>query len=206
MTRLILTRHGRSEANLTHVFAGHTDAPLSPLGKEQAELLARRLYETEKIDVIYASDLSRTVETARPTAERFGLPIKTDPALREIFAGAWENLTFDELMQKYRVDRERWTLDLPNARCTGGESVREVAVRMECALRRIAEENEGKTVLISTHWTPLYCAFSFATGTPLEKIRTLPQPTNCSITIIHYENGKFTPVVINDDAHIPSYS
>lgn len=206
MTRLILTRHGRSEANLTHVFAGHTDAALSPLGKEQAELLARRLFETEQIDVVYASDLSRTVKTARPTAERFGLPIKTDPALREIFAGEWENLTFDEIMAKYRDDRVRWIDDLAHARCTGGETVREVAARMEQALRRIAEENEGKTVLISTHWTPLYCVFSLATGTPLEKIRALPQPTNCGITIIHYENGKFTPVVINDDAHIPSYS
>lgn len=206
MTRLILTRHGRSEANLTHVFAGHTDAALSPLGKEQAELLARRLYETEKIDVIYASDLSRTVETARPTAERFGLPVQTDPELREIFAGVWEDLSFDEIMAKYRDDRVLWNDDLANARCTEGETVREVAVRMEQALRRIAEENEGKTVLISTHWTPLYCAFSLVTGTPLERIRTLPQPTNCAVTIVHYENGKFAPVVINDDAHIKSYS
>ncbi len=206
MTRLILVRHGRSEANLTHTFAGLTDAALSELGKKQAQALADRLAATEHIDAIYASDLSRAVDTALPTAKRFGLTVKTDKDLREIFAGVWENMTFEDILAQYHADRVRWLEDLGNSYCTSGESVKEVAARVERALVRIAKENDGKTVMIATHWTPLYCIFSIATGTPLEKIRSLPQPTNCAITLLNYENDSFVPVYLNDDAHLTDIS
>lgn len=206
MTRLILVRHGRSEANLKQVFAGYTDAALSDLGKRQAEAVADRLAATEHIDAIYASDLSRAVDTALPTAKRFGLTVKTDKDLREIFAGVWENMTFEDILAQYHADRVRWLEDLGNSYCTGGETVKEVAARVQRALVRIAKENDGKTVMIATHWTPLYCAFSIATGTPIEKIRSLPQPINCAITLINYENDKFAPVYINDDAHLSDIS
>ena len=40
MTKLLIIRHGQSEANLQGVFVGHTDSPLSDLGKRQAEVTA----------------------------------------------------------------------------------------------------------------------------------------------------------------------
>ncbi len=206
MTRLILVRHGRSEANLTQTFAGHTDAALSKLGQRQAEAVADRLAATEQINAVYASDLSRAVETARPTAARFGLPVLTDEGLREIFAGVWENMTFDDILEQYHADRVQWLEDLGNACCTGGESVKEVYARVKHALFRIAEENDGKTVMIASHWTPIYCAFCMATGTPIEEIRTLPMPLNCAISLFTYENNSLAPIYLNDDAHLTDIS
>lgn len=206
MTRLILVRHGRSEANLKNTFAGYTDAALSDLGKRQAEAVADHLAATEHIDAVYASDLSRAVDTALPTAKRFGLTVKTDKDLREIFAGVWENMTFEDILEQYHADRVRWIEDLGNSYCTGGETVKEVAARVERALVRIAKENDGRTVMIAAHWTPIYCAFCLATNTPLEKIRTLPSPLNCAVSLFTYENDKFAPVYINDDAHLSDIS
>ena len=101
MTRLILIRHGQSEANKGIWWAGHTDAPLSEVGREQAAAAARYLRANEQIDVAYSSDLSRAMETARPTAEAFGLSVIPDKGLREIFSGKWEGITFAEINEKY---------------------------------------------------------------------------------------------------------
>ena len=57
MTRLILIRHGQSEANEQNRFAGQTNVPLTELGKIQAKSAAEYITKREKIDKIYSSDL-----------------------------------------------------------------------------------------------------------------------------------------------------
>ena len=56
--RLIIVRHGESEWNKIGRYQGQEDAPLSELGRQQAEALARRL-QREKLDAIYVSPLQR---------------------------------------------------------------------------------------------------------------------------------------------------
>lgn len=40
MTRILMVRHGQSEANLAKLFAAHTDVPLTDLGRRQAQAIA----------------------------------------------------------------------------------------------------------------------------------------------------------------------
>lgn len=94
MTTVLLIRHGQSVTNVTQVFTGHYDVPLSPLGQEQARRTAAYLQKNFRIDAIYASDLMRAMQTAQPTAAAFGLPICPEPDLREICAGRWERMPF----------------------------------------------------------------------------------------------------------------
>lgn len=61
MTRIIMIRHGQSLANAQSRFAGHSDFDLSELGKQQAELAAKYLYEREPLDAIYARDRKSVV-------------------------------------------------------------------------------------------------------------------------------------------------
>ena len=75
MTTVLLIRHGQSVTNVTQVFTGHYDVPLSPLGQEQARRTAAYLQKNFRIDAIYASDLMRAMQTAQPTAAAFGLPV-----------------------------------------------------------------------------------------------------------------------------------
>ena len=91
MTRLILVRHGQSQANEKRNFAGQTDSPLTDLGKEQALLTAEYISENYKVDVVYASDLQRAYYTGQKIAEKCGVPIIKCQGLREIFVGEWEN-------------------------------------------------------------------------------------------------------------------
>ena len=202
MTRLIMIRHGQSEANKARIFAGFTDAPLSDKGREQAAAAAAYLREHEQIDAVYASDLSRATETARFTAEAFSLPIHPERGLREIFAGEWEGKRFDELDVEYPEDRARWKNDLANAFCTGGESIAEVFDRVLRTVTRIAEKNEGKTVLLACHWTPVLIAICAALGLGCDRIGECEEPKNASISIIRYENGKFSPERLNITEHL----
>lgn len=202
MTRLIFVRHGQSEANKQRLFAGHTDAPLTELGHAQAAAAARYLQKHEHIDKVYASDLCRAMETARPTAEAFSLPVIPDPGLREIFAGKWEGLPFSELEVTYAADRGLWYTDLANALCTEGETVAEVYGRVIAAVTRIAAENDGKTVLIASHWTPILCVICRALGRPLAELGLCPEPVNTSLQIITVENGRFRPERLNITDHL----
>src|SRR4051812_18126942 len=64
VTRLFLVRHGATTASAEDRFAGAIDTPLSEEGRRQATLLGDRLAK-EQIDAVYASPMSRAMETAR---------------------------------------------------------------------------------------------------------------------------------------------
>jgi len=192
MTRLILIRHGQSMANFEEKFAGHSDFDLSELGRKQAELAAKYLLETEKIDAIYASDLLRAYNTAVPSARAFGLEITPDTRLREIFAGEWEGLTFSDIAEKFPDDFYLWKHDFSNARCTGGESVAEVYTRVSRDICDIAEKNEGKTLLIATHATVVRAFTCFARGFDATKMADVPFCYNSAINIFTFDGGKAT--------------
>ena len=202
MTRLILIRHGQSEANKAFVFAGHTDAPLTKKGHAQARAAAAYLREHEQIDAVYASDLSRAMETARYTANAFSLPIHPERGLREIFAGEWENETFADLDRKFPSERLCWKTDLPHAFCNGGESIADVFERSLATVTRIAKENEGKTVLIAAHWTPVLAMICTAEGFGVEHIGDCTEPRNASLCILRFENGTFYPERLNVTEHL----
>ena len=61
--KLIIVRHGQTDANITGIIQGHGESNLTLLGKKQAQKIALRLKE-EKIDYAYSSDLRRAKETA----------------------------------------------------------------------------------------------------------------------------------------------
>ena len=79
---LILVRHAQSEANAAGVFTGSMDVSLTDLGRRQAAALAERLAGMT-VTAVYSSTLRRAQDTARPTAERFGLEVQAVEALRE---------------------------------------------------------------------------------------------------------------------------
>lgn len=202
MTRLILLRHGQSEANRHIWWAGITDAPLTDLGHAQAQAAADYLVAHERIDAVYASPLSRASNTALPTAKAFGLPVIHEKDLIEIDGGVWEGMTFPQMELRYALDRAKWFTDLGNARCTGGETVAHLFDRVIAAARRIAEANEDKTVLIASHWTPILCLLAAAQGYGLEHIRKCNEPKNASLQILRFENGTFSPEQLNITDHL----
>ena len=80
------------------------DVALSPLGKEQAKLLAKRLKELKFNGLIFSSPYDRTMKTASIVAEELGLTITPLACLHEIVSKTNENFqgtTAEELKRNY---------------------------------------------------------------------------------------------------------
>ena len=205
MTRLILVRHGQSTGNQLHIITGQGDFPLTELGLLQAERCAEALKD-EKIDAIYASDLKRAFSTAIPVAKSHGLEVIPHKGLREIYAGKWEGEIFDDLAVKFPEDFNCWRTDVGHAKCTDGESVAELFDRVTSALASIAAENEGKTVCIATHATPIRVVTTASMGGSAGDMTNVPWASNASLNIFDYEDGKFTAVALSVDDHLGDLS
>ena len=205
MTTLLLVRHGQSRANLEKCFAGHTDAPLTETGLEQARLTAQYIKEHYNISKVYASDLKRAFETGKRISEAFGVEIIPNTNLREIYAGRWEGMAFDDIVATYSDDYNLWLTDIGNSKCTEGESPQELAERFLKELTSIAKENDGKTIAIATHATPIRVTQSTVTTGSLAEMKNIPWVANASVSELEYDNGEWTfkNIGINDHlAHL----
>lgn len=202
MTTLILVRHGESVTNKKCIFSGHFNADLEDKGVMQAKKTAEFLHKNYKVDAVYASDLLRAFKTGKEIADIFNLPLKTDEGLREVFAGKWEGVEFETVKNTYKEDYRVWLEDIGNSRCTDGESVREMTDRFLKTLEKIAKENDGKTVVIATHATPVRAVQTLLCHGSLEEMKNVKYVTNASVSVIEYENGSFSPVVFGMDEHM----
>ena len=202
MTTLIMVRHGESEANRNNIFAGNFDADLQGRGQKQAEKTAEFVAESYKIDKIYASDLKRAFKTGKAIGDLLGIDPIPDRRLREISAGKWEGVRFDDIAVKYAEDYAVWLNDMGNARCTGGESTRELGERILAALTDIAKQNEGKTILIATHATPIRVMQTYCTYGDFGRMQDVKWVSNASVSEFFYENGSFRCGKMSQDAHL----
>lgn len=187
-TTLLIVRHGESLGNRDERFLGHTDLGLSELGHRQAVALAETLKE-RRIDVVYSSDLCRARQTVTPAATTHGLDVIPTEKLREIFAGDWENQLFDDLFVYWPEERLLWKNDIGRACPPNGESVAALYERANAAFDEIARREEGRTVLIGTHATPVRALTARLLGIGVLGMADVPWAPNASITTVVYENG-----------------
>lgn len=203
MTTLILVRHGESEANFWGIFAGHFDADLSKRGMEQAKLAASYIKENYKVDLAFASDLKRAFKTGKCIADHIGgLEVTPVKALREIQAGKWDGEKFDDIERIYKNDYAVWRNDIGNACATDGESVKELSERVMAEIEKIAVENDGKTVLIATHSTPIRAIESIVKTGGIEKMKDIPWVSNASVSVLEYNLGKWRFALIGEDKYL----
>ena len=205
MTKLIFVRHGQSEANLTKRFAGHYNCDLTEYGKLQAQKVCEYLTANFNIDKIYSSDLLRAYNTAKPTADKLCTEIEKTSQMREIAAGKWEGLEFEEILNKYEKDYTVWLNDIGNAVCTLGESVKALYERVLKEITRICEENDGKTILITTHATPIRAFQTYVQNGDFTAMRDVTWVPNCSTTVCNYDNGKFSFEIIGFNDYLEEF-
>ena len=199
MTRLLIVRHGESLYNLEKRYTGQTDVPLTEKGRVQAELTAKYVLQNYSVDVVYSSDLCRAIDTAKPVAEPLGLEIKTDPRLREMYAGKWQGILFSEVRELFKEDYDLYKSDKNKGRTTGGESMLDVRDRAYAAIKDIAEENPGKTVFVATHNGTLMAIQSPILNIDINDVQST---SNNSVTELIYEGGSFKIVKFDYTEHL----
>ena len=202
MTRVLLIRHGETWANRRAEFAGFTDAILTELGCAQAEKTAEFVLANYKVDKVYASDLQRAFNTGKAIADKIGVEVIPEKGMREIFGGLWEDVPYATLCERYPEEYGVWLNDIGKSVCTEGESTVELGERVFGTVKRIASENEGKTVVIATHATPVRVTQTLIEYGNLDNMQNVPWVSNASVTELICEDGKWRVVKASMDEHL----
>ena len=130
MKKVYLIRHGLPDfPEGRRMCIGTTDIPMGEKGLAQAAGMAKML---PPVTAVFSSPLTRAVQTA----QAIGMPIIILEGLREMHAGEWDGLTFDEIRRRYpelyAARSQDLTIPLPGAE-DHEESLRRFTAAMEKA-------------------------------------------------------------------------
>ena len=200
MSKLLLVRHGDTQAGSSLRYWGQSDVELSAIGLRQAENLRNRL-ATQKIDVIYTSHLMRASVTAKTIASEHQLDIITCDELNEVNFGKVEGLTFDEVSQLYPEVAQTWLNRSLNLSFPDGENFDKFNNRVSKFLSRLEKHAPEEVVLIVAHAGPLRLLLCHILGLELCHWRQF-RLDFASLTILEtYSQGAIVNL-LNDVSHL----
>ena len=199
MTTFLILRHGFTYSNQSSNLAGHTNSPLTEQGIKQGQLACKYIYDNYKVDAIYSSDLIRAADTVKTLSALTNLPIVKREDLREMNCGEWEDVKISVLQEKYGEQLERWKACEDSATPNGGESWSEVQTRIITALKDIAKENDGKTVVIATHGAAIKAIRCYFAKLKRSDWGAMPHAPNASLTVATYDGKEFTEKAVIDE-------
>jgi broad specificity phosphatase PhoE/ribonuclease HI len=195
-----LLRHGQTEHTPERRYSGRNDLPLSLTGRAEAEAAAHRVAGLG-IEVIVASPLRRTRETAEIVGGVLGLPVELDDDLVELDFGDLEGLTGAEALEKHPLAVRRFMTDLTVA-APGGESIADVSTRVARARRRILDRCAGRSVLLVSHVTPIKLMLAAGLGAGDDVVHRVYLQAASLCTVAWSSDGRTSVRLVNDTAHL----
>lgn len=204
ITRIIAIRHGETAWNVDTRIQGQLDVPLNERGRWQAQRLAAAVAD-EGIAAVYASDLTRAVETALAVGEGSGQDIVTDSGLRERHFGEFEGFTWREIEQRWPAQSERWRKRDLDFAPEGGETLRQFYERCVATATRLAAAHPGETIAVVAHGGVMDCLYRAASRIDLQAPRSW-QLGNASINRLLFTPEGFMLVGWSDSSHLDAES
>lgn len=167
-----ILRHGEAVSNVRGVCSSWPEKfknPLTRHGKEMILASAEILKENHAkhgnaIDLIFASPLLRTKQTAQIVGKELGVAVRFDKRLREIGFGILNSKSIEQLDGYFKNEKERLKRKMPR-----GENYQDVLKRVYGFLRDTDKKYKGKNILIVSHECPLWILESKFKGMNLAK-------------------------------------
>jgi broad specificity phosphatase PhoE len=207
-TSIFLVRHGQSEGNAEGRFGGHSPSPLSKLGHQQAESVAKALAK-EKITAIYSSDLLRAVQTAEPLAKKLNIEINKTEAFRERHVGVLQGLTFSEAKKSFPKDYYALINRHLKHIITEGESYYQLLYRTTKVFDEILYLHKGGRIAIFSHTGTICFLTLHIIGAINSRTKFAPWliTSNCGINRFEFRGRTDVKVfAINDTRHLTQIS
>ncbi len=191
---LYLVRHAVTAATGKRL-GGHTDAPLSEEGRQQAAATAERLAAV-KLAAVYASPLPRTAETAAIVAAPHKLAVQDAPGVIEVDYGRWTDRPLKSL---YRTKLWPVIQQTPSlVTFPDGESIRGMQARAVDACEAIAARHDKRNVVVVSHADVIKALVAFYSGMPLDTFQRI-MVAPASVTVIVTGKGARPTVVRTND-------
>ncbi|MEN6457069.1 MAG: histidine phosphatase family protein [Prolixibacteraceae bacterium] len=190
MIRLTVIRHGETTANASQLCQGQQPGELSEKGIRQVKLLAERM-RNEPIDILYSSDLKRTMDTAHGIiAFHPGLAVIPDPLLRERYMASWEG--------KALLPGWKWE-DVP----VEAETNEAMMNRAILFIDKIMSLHDGKHVVAVSHGGMIRAFRTLLSGSPLSQFLVWEEAPNTSISRFELHGKQnFSILEVNNAAHL----
>jgi probable phosphoglycerate mutase len=157
-SKIILVRHGETEANVRGCFADSDDIPLTEAGRLQSRELALRLTREFLPEVLVSSTFLRARQTSEIIADVLGIPTEAIPGIQERNFGALKGHPYDRL-----------GLRDPQWRPEGGESLEDVRRRAVPAIEFLRDRYPEQQIVVVTH------------GAVIQAVCGISVPSNCAI-------------------------
>lgn len=166
-TTFVLVRHGETAHTVGRVFSGRggADPELAPSGRAQAAAAAAVVAARGDVTAVVSSPILRCRQTAQASADLLGVEVEVDDGFAEAGFGAWDGRTLDEVSERWPDELEAW-LGSTTVAPPGGESMDEVAARVQAAQARTVAAHPGETVLVVSHVNPIKTLVRLALGAP----------------------------------------
>jgi broad specificity phosphatase PhoE len=181
--KIILVRHGETEANCRKCFAESDDIPLTETGRRQAHELAARLAREFRPQILCSSEFARARETSEIIATTLGLRPEIIPGIHERNFGFLKGHAYDRMGEAMTADplydparSWQWTP-------AGGESLEDVRHRAIAALGEARARNRGKDIVIVCHGAVIQAICAQIGG----EWRESSVPPNCGVVEIVYK-------------------
>jgi probable phosphoglycerate mutase len=180
--KIILVRHGETEANRLRCFAESNEVPLNETGRMQAHRLAASLAREFPLARVFSSDFLRARETSDIIAAALGLKTEVIAGIHERDFGRLKGHPYERLAEAMVLDAmydpgqfRQWAPD-------GGESLEEVRMRGAAALEALRMEHQGKQVIVVCHGAVIQAMCAQVTGEWNEGW----VPPNCGTVVIDF--------------------
>ena len=165
--KLILVRHGETDANKNGIIQGVDDNKLNNTGIKQAKEVGKELKKKYKIDMVFCSPLVRCVETLNNILEEYLIEgeIFMCKLIEERDFGEYtgveeKNINEKELNQKNKLTEEM-----------GVEDIESLKKRSQLFLEDLKLEDENKTILVISHHGPIRMMINKLTGKNVDDIK-----------------------------------
>ena len=159
--RYFLLRHGEAENVVKGIYSSYPEKQefhLTEKGRDQIRKVAQ-LLKKEKIDLIFASDLLRTKETAEIISKALGIDVIYDKRLREVDQGDLNGFPREEARKFWdpenKLSKEEFTLARINKPAPNGQSFADLRCQVLDFVKELERKYQNKTILIISHESPL---------------------------------------------------
>ena len=194
MLRLVLVRHGQTDANLNHMLQGQSDGELNATGIQQVEKLGRHLKDFH-IDQVFASTMCRARDTATAIARYHQLTVKTTSLIVEWNCGVLDGLP----AEVFKKQLQESDVPLSSFRPDDGETLAEVQQRAVTFLRDLAANCQDQTILVCSHGDFMRALMSILLKISIEEASGI-YFDNASYSIMELRDGHWNTVALNQSA------
>jgi 2,3-bisphosphoglycerate-dependent phosphoglycerate mutase len=143
---------------------------------------------------IITSDLARAQETANAIAKATGLPITTDPRLRERTVGIFDGMTFAQAKAEHPVSYAALIAKDVSAYPAGAETDAQCYLRVSDAISDFTTQYPLETTIVVSHGIAIYHMLSFISGigAPTKHTKFFTLVDNASLSIVQrFDHDEF---------------